>query len=171
LRPVLGRFFSWFATLVAGSKLIRALQPNLRRTGRAAARGPGSRFPRPSFALKFEGLERIKQKSCLSTVWAFRPKKGEFFFARSKPSNFRHRRRRRTSRVAFSFGYFSFGDAKEKCLGRRAETRLLTGDYGTKITTKLIAKKPIKPPANKQNRLNHPTTFPASHTVLYPPVK
>jgi hypothetical protein len=60
-----------------------------------------------------------------------RPKKGEFFFARFSAPHFGNPQRSvgRTSRVAFSFGYFSFGEAKEKYLGCRAETRLLSGDY------------------------------------------
>jgi hypothetical protein len=65
---------------------------------------------------------------------AHRAKKGEFFFARFSAPHFGNPKRSvgRTIRVAFSFGYFSFGDAKEKCLGCRAETRLLTGDQQTK---------------------------------------
>jgi hypothetical protein len=78
----------------------------------------------------------------LSTVWAFRPKKGEFFFARFSAPHFGNPQRSagRTSRVAFSLGYFSFGDAKEKCLGRRAETRLLTGEKQTKENYKTNSK-------------------------------
>jgi hypothetical protein len=83
---------------------------------------------------------------------AHRAKKGEFFFARFWVLHFGNPKRSvgRTSRVAFSFGYFSFGDAKEKCLGCRAETRLATGDYTNKSTTKLIANQPENTPAKNQ---------------------
>jgi hypothetical protein len=96
-------------------------------------------FPQPFFCAKVRGRKTDQQKSCPSTVWAFRPKKGEFFFARFSAPHFGNRRRRRTSRVAFSFGYFSFGEAKEKYLARRGETRLATGDHKPINTAKLIA--------------------------------
>jgi hypothetical protein len=113
--------------------------PNIRRTGRAAARGPGIHLPHPSFAPKCGAEKRIKQKSCSSTVWRTAPKRASSFLPVFLTLHFGNPQRSvgRTSRVAFSFGYFYFGEAKEKCLGCRAETRLLTGDYKIKITTNL----------------------------------
>jgi hypothetical protein len=80
-----------------------------------------------------------------------RPKKGEFFFARFSAPHFGNPQRSvgRTSRVAFSFGYFSFGEAKEKCLARRGETRLLTGDQTTQENYKINSKKTNKPAGKK----------------------
>jgi hypothetical protein len=87
------------------------------------------------------GLKNGSAKKLFEHRLAQSAKKGEFFFARFSALHFGNPKRSvgRTSRVAFSFGYFSFGEAKEKCLGRRAETRLPTGDYNPKNTTKIIA--------------------------------
>jgi hypothetical protein len=101
-------------------------------------RGTLTRYssPQPFFCAKVRGGKTDKAKKLSEHRLGHRPKKGEFFFARFSAPHFGNRRRRRTSRVAFSFGYFSFGEAKEKCLGCRAETRLLTGDYTIRILQK-----------------------------------
>jgi hypothetical protein len=80
-------------------------------------------------------------------------KKGEFFFARFSALHFGYPKRSvgRTSRVAFSFGYFSFGEAKEqvpRLPGRDpASHRRKTNERNA---TKLIANKPTNPPARSK---------------------
>jgi hypothetical protein len=107
--------------------------------------------PHPSFAPKCGAEKRIKQKSCPSTVWAFRPKKGAFFCpALWEP---RSAAQGRTSRVAFSFGYFSFGDAKEQVPRLPGRDPACNRRLHNKNTTKLIANKPTNPPARTQKHV------------------
>jgi hypothetical protein len=127
--PSLAGFFTWFTRVVANRNLVGAPLPNIRRTGRAAARGPGSRFPRPSFALKFEGLERIKQKSCLSTVWRKAPKRASSFLPAPSLQISGTAAGGAQAGSPFLWGTFLLAKQKNKCLACRGETRLATGDY------------------------------------------
>jgi hypothetical protein len=102
-------------------------------------------FSPPFFCAKVQHPKTDKAKKLFEHRLAHSAKKGEFFFARFWMLHFGNRRRRRTSRVAFSFGYFSFGEAKEKYLGCRAETRLATGEKSNQDSYKINSKPTNKP--------------------------
>jgi hypothetical protein len=146
LRPVLGRFFSWFATLVAGSKLIRALQPNIRRTGRAAARGTGFRSPRRSGRAEQRRGEGIRKARCLSEA-----------SLRLSPST---RAAQGTGKAGPDCGspffwVLFFGEAKKSASPAGARPGFSPETNHTKITAKLIANKPTNLPARSKKHSTH----------------
>jgi hypothetical protein len=113
------------------------------KQGRAAQRHVEPVFlPPPFFCAKVQHPKTDKAKKLSEHRLAHRPKKGEFFFARFSAPHFGYPEAQRRGAQAgspFLLGTFLLGVAKEKCLARRAETRLATGDYKPKNTTKLIA--------------------------------